>query len=133
MKTNELMLGDWVIHGFGFNGKVTEIDLNVVTIYDQGLDDGDGHCEVTFAWNEVKPIPITAEILKKNFDVQCDSYTYYTDYTELEIREYTDGLWEVVIDEIEMSGLPTWKMYVSNVHELQHALRLCGIDKEIII
>lgn len=80
----------------------------------------------------LEPIPLTAEILEKNFTQHSRyKYDYCTDYFDLYITEYTDGLWCITVDEIEMGGLPTWKMYVSDVHELQHALRLCRIEKEI--
>lgn len=63
--------------------------------------------------------------------MEGECFGLYDDYYEVEITEYTDGLWQVQVNEIEMGNLPTWRMYVSNVHELQHALRLCKIDKEI--
>ena len=53
------------------------------------------------------------------------------DKIKIYIREHTDGLWKVDVDEIEIGGIRSWRMYVSNVHELQHAIRLCKIDKEI--
>lgn len=87
--------------------------------------------------DEITPIPLTAEILEKNFLTQRGEWTepvlyfFGDDYIEIYIKEYTEGIWEVVIDEVEMSCLPSWRMYVSNVHQLQHALRLCNIDKEI--
>ena len=84
--------------------------------------------------------PITEQILDKNFKdiaephqmIYGGRWVYYDEYFEVEITEYTDGLWQVQVDEIEMSGLPTWRMYVSNVHELQQALRLANVKKEII-
>lgn len=89
---------------------------------------------------DFSPIPLTEEILKKNFNFDPNNsegafehYWWSNDYIEVTITEYTDGLWKVEVDEIEMADLPTWKMYVSHVHELQHALRLCGIDKEITL
>lgn len=138
MKATDLMLGDLVIHGFGEAGTITEICQNSVVIKANSFDVGDGMNEVSFAINELKPIPLTAEILAKNFnsteipDDPYGAYFYESDeYIEVYIKEYTDGLWEVVVDEIEFSSLPTWKMYVSNVHQLQHALRLCNISKKI--
>ena len=128
MKATEVMLGDWVmladpIHN-GENVQVKEIHANDYITVDGGIVP------------MFEPIPLTAEILEKNFNsienlpYRC-RYYYNTDYTEVDITEYTDGIWQVVVDEVEMSCLPTWKMYVSYVHELQHALRLVGILKEI--
>lgn len=78
------------------------------------------------------PIPITSEILEKNFTYDTyGAYFFGGDYIEVYIKEYNDGLWRVEVDEIEMSSLPTWRMFVSNVNELQYALRLAGIEKTI--
>lgn len=128
MKPNEVMIGDWV-----FN----EVPCYVTAIYPNGTMDCQGD-DWAISTDRVDPIPLTKEILEKNFEVTDDvvygkHYGYYTDYMEVDIYEYTEGIWQIRLDEIEMSGLPTWKMYVSNVHELQHALRLCGIEKEIEI
>ena len=131
MKANELMIGDLVqvpclidnVEHYDAWCKVKQLrdcDLDVI-----------GFKELKY--NEIMPIPLTAEILEKNFN-GADPYGIYffgDEYIEVYIREYTDGLWRVEVDEVEMGGLPTWKMYVSNIHELQHALRLAGVEKEI--
>ena len=125
MRAEELMIGDLVIHGFGHNGKVTAIDTNTLTVYDKGFDDGDGHCEVTFAWNEINPIPLTHEILAQNgLERIC------TDYYDLDVYEANDGLWRVDYTSLEFSGFDE-SVVVSFVHELQHFLRHVGINKDI--
>ena len=130
MKANEVMIGDWVMLtdpiNNGENVQVKEIHVDDYITVDGGIVP------------MFEPIELTDEILAKNFVVTDDvvygkHYVYYTDYIEVDIYEYTEGIWQIRLDEIEMSGLPTWKMYVENVHQLQHALRLCGINKEIII
>lgn len=119
MKANELMIGDWVLD------KKTNQPYKIIGTNDLLFHD------------DYSPIPLTAEILEKNFLTQRGEWTepvlyfFGDEYIEVCIKEYTDGIWEVVIDEVEMSCLPTWKMFVCNVHELQHALQLCNIDKEI--
>ena len=128
MKANELMIGDWVM----FNNGTDQVQ----EIY--GLA-GNAYLKEygTIDVSKLSPIPLTAEILEKNFLTQRGEWTepvlyfFGDDYIEVSIKEYTEGIWEVVIDEVEMSCLPSWRMYVSDVHQLQHALRLCGIDKEI--
>ncbi len=49
---NNLKVGDKVIHAFGGIGIVTVKDEQIYTVKDKGFDDGDGRCEVSFAWNE---------------------------------------------------------------------------------
>lgn len=59
---------------------------------------------------EATPIPLIAEILEKNgFDVYCES----------------EGVFYVKV-ESESAKIEKWFTYA---HELQHALRLCGLHK----
>ena len=148
MKANELMceslmIGDWFNFLIDIEGGDTEYDpkneiYQPMQVDSIGLGAATSEEGVTNAANQLQPIPLTTEILEKNFkskELPDDPYGAYffggNDYIEVYIKEYTDGLWQVEIDEIEMDGLPCWRMYVSDLYELQHALRLCGIDKEI--
>ena len=119
MKPEELMIGDLVIHGFGGIGKITEIDSKTVVIKDDGFDTGDGMNEVSFALNELIPIPITPEILEKNGWFPLDEYRYEGDIALAKGRDYF--------------RLKNTTICINSVHELQHVLRLCGINKEIEI
>ena len=125
MKANELMIGDWV--------ELTDPINNGEKVQVKEIH-GDGYITVDGAITKMfESIPLTAEILERNFN-GADPYGFYffgDEYIEVYIKEYTDGLWRVEVDEVEMSGLPSWRMYVSDVHQLQHALRLCEIEKEI--
>ena len=92
-------------------------------------------CGITLAESHLlKPIPLTPEILEKN---------------GLEIDKYKGGFFPACFKEdenydveIEMKGEEIawsincgeyWIKRLNYVHELQHALRLCGINKEIEI
>lgn len=72
------------------------------------------------------PIPLTPEILEKNGFEEFDGWRIL-DMDDVEIR------W--IGTTLEISGshgnmeLPN----VQCIHELQHALRLCRIDKEIVL
>lgn len=131
MKANELMIGDWVSL-FQGNPDGSNCNVQVSYIGEYGEVGINGCGEYTSAnCHLLFPIHLTSEILEKNFTF--DHYGFYFfggDYHEVYIKECANGLWRVEADEI-MSGLPTWKMFVSNLHELQHAMRLCGINKEI--
>ena len=48
----KMKVGDRVRHAFGGIGIVTEKERNCYTVRDKGFDQGDGMCEVSFAWNE---------------------------------------------------------------------------------
>lgn len=135
MKATELMVGDLVIHGFGGIGKITEIDSKTVVIKDDGFDTGDGMNEVSFALNELTPIPLTPEILEQNgFVKQAYDGWLISEENGRGLIEYRtdcfDGLLRINYNKKPFSKL---MVKVKYIHELQHALRLCGIDKEITI
>lgn len=147
MKENELMVGDWV---YGctdpyspdeeqkkFPVKVIRIDLDG-DIYTMGQNPSDDPYDDEW-WN-IEPIPITPEILEKNFEkrevrILVGTKTHYclgNDYFDLAVSEYTDSIWEVEYTNCE-AHFPLIRNLVGYVHELQHALRLCGITREITI
>ena len=71
------------------------------------------------------PIPITPEILEKNGiskTYESDEYAVYKG-EGFGVTEYYTELWE--FDRHRN------RLMIRNVHQLQHALRLAGIEKEI--
>lgn len=85
----------------------------------------------------ISSIPITAEILEKNglFRHEED-----TDNPELIVlsnhfilaRTYIDvDWWRVLIYDEELASRALFNGIIYSVHQLQHALRLAGVDKEI--
>ena len=126
MEAKDLMIGDWVrIPHINKIGKVYRID--------RANGKGNGFAAVIagdFHESLLEPIPLTDEILKQNgfkyFHKNYASLGYEHPF-QLKMNEWPDenglgGLW-TICDMVE----------IRYVHELQHALRLCGIDKEIII
>lgn len=145
MKTHEWMIGDWVYVPHNGNathyGRITailpsgtiEVDLNGNT--------------VLCSSGSVEPIPLTTEILEKNGFL-------FDGLQEFRIAEWgKDGKKEysVAVCPIQPSN-ERWNKdctgfsvetstssisYIGKtnvyVHELQHTLRLCGIEKEIIL
>lgn len=65
------------------------------------------------------PIPLTAEILEKNFPEPTDGLTWFPEEGGFNCHTYVPKC------EINAFGIFTY------VHQLQHALRLCGIEKTI--
>lgn len=139
MTNEELCIGDKIIHGFGGIGIVTAIDKSVVTVYDKGLDDGDGHCEVTFAYNEILGIPLTEEILEKN------GYKAFVPFDKIKYWKSPDGRIELFNNEEMMNTDNKWSVHVDNsdmqsigyfectyFHELQQFLRLCKFNVNMI-
>ena len=117
MRAKDLMIGDWVydiiLQGY------TKVEVLTLSGIKGTIHDNVWH-EKTF-----EPIPLTPEILEKNgFGEQ---------------RFERMSVWSILGFSIELD-FSTWKYYwangdveISSVHELQHALRLCGITKEIQI
>lgn len=131
MKANELMLGDLVLLFGETPARVDAIgDIEVYVYEEKRGEDWHVGCE------HIKPIPITPEILEKNGfapvgdgimqeKVQRFYVWYDTGKNELgiEIGENTY--------EEEIGTRIILNININSVHDLQHALRLCGIEKEI--
>ena len=111
MKATELMIGDWVY----CYGKLTKISLltNADII---ATEIGDGI---------ITPIPLTSEILEKNGVIDKD---------KVSCQEMTKGLLYSRNENsysisILFQNKVAFVMAAQYVHELQHALRLCGLNK----
>lgn len=123
LKISDLSVGDWVYHDF------YEVDMRVVTIYGDNerviAESSSGH-GVTCHLDHFTPIPITAEILEKNGvhrTCEDDKYAIFRG-DRLWAVKYSDRDWELTIP-------PVCHVDIKYAHQLQHALRLAGVDKEI--
>ena len=123
MKANELMIGDYIM----FNKNIyiiEEISKKgwVHLIYN---DRSEGRVEISsdYILDTITPIPLTAEILEKNEFEKCKipeiEYIGWrlNEEFSVELNAVDDFVWNDV--------------HIAYVHQLQHALRLCRIDKEI--
>lgn len=132
LKISDLSVGDWVRYR-GLDYQVKEIDglLNRVRL----VGNKEQRVENT---NSIHPIPITAEILEKNGWSNDGMYAilridehlhleYY--YHEHRLRKWYCGVdeWQ---NHAKVSDI-TFAAHCYSVHQLQHALRLAGVDKEI--
>lgn len=127
MKPTELMIGDLVTF------KDCQNDANPIIIKIWQINaDGDSFAFVD-GWNaldeisiddDVVGIPLTAEILEKNGFISGEFYA------ELLISD-----WQIMSDCKRFAARNDrgWHIDIlcEYVHELQHALHLCGINKEI--
>ena len=142
MKANELMIGDWVQTPNGCR-RVEELSSKNVI-----MEWSDYGCTV----EDVLPIPLTKEILEKNgFKIvygfgYSDKYPtlgwgYHNgihDYCSIDVTFYDttiNGVSHLVkINRNSASGDGINTVHncdIDYVHQLQHAIRLCGIEKEI--
>ena len=125
MTVKDLMIGDFVLTPIGKIAKVSEIssiDNEIGVFFTTPAD------EDVFDITEIKPIPLTREILKKNgfkgdsvmthhFMEDGEIYNFY--FKEMFDENGEQNAWGTNICGV----LPSIILYV---HELQHCLRLIG-------
>lgn len=134
LKIRDLSVGDWVQNNYGNYVKVVGMWQGCNFNYQVDIL-RDGKIG-TIAPCNIHPIPITAEILEKNGwrviekEVLGDEYEYdgekrvWDDYS-IDICETKPGVfWYSWRSEYFM-----WRL--EYVHQLQHLIRLAGLDKEI--
>ena len=130
MKANELMVGDWVrvkapyfkknkayrvveVREHGYNGEAT---ANIE------LPDEDEEASMTGEY--IIGIPITPEILEKNGFIYND-LPFVQGWEQFGLTLFPGG------NGFRITCGQNVAMVIDSVHELQHALRLCGIEKNI--
>ncbi len=124
MKTKELMIGDWVKQKHsGLLLKVCAIEPPYVR-----AEGEDGH----FHEDTIEPIEITTEFLEKNFARCGGDFGIFDVFYDLYITNLQDGMWTLEYHSCEFN-IPYQRVHVSWVHELQHFLTHCGIDKGLIM
>lgn len=139
MKAKELMIGDWVKviepdRYAGAQGTILSLTSQEGGYYEINISDVNYGYLTTDVFNEdIEPIPITKEILEKNGfekDARNESYYKWNWYILQDNVSYDMETW--IVRLFKASDL-TFCHPIGYVHELQHALRLCEIDKEIVL
>lgn len=127
MKTRELQIGDWLHYKGKFNAfpfKVESITKNKVGYYAEPND----HRMYYLSLSDCESIPLTPEILENNGFVFMTGLWYLRTKERKPIQiVFKDN--NVITLSINATPVPIGLKYV---HQLQHALRLCGIKKEIV-
>lgn len=131
MKANELMIGDWV------NYLILNISAKVEDIMSTGrlgirFTDSNGKAGYIHGIIKelVKPIPLTAEILEKNGFWSQHNVGYVMEEHENEIiYDLLDYKLRILKNREQILNLESFGDMC--VHELQHALRLVGVEKKI--
>lgn len=125
MRIEELSVGDWVRAWRGICYRVVGIYLTPageIVSLQRGEDTGQCYCK------HIKPIPITPEILEENGFVEIRGDFVATNngiYANVEVRENRYSL------EVSSDGRIIIACDIKSVHQLQHALRLARVGKEI--
>lgn len=144
MKPTELMMGDWlrvsdvptnIESKIGKCGKVAKLEQyhnysGIAIKFDNELDTY--FCEKE---EELESIPLTPEILKKSgFEhlvTEEDSDSF--DGAQGDLCYVFNKTPEGYMSCVDMTHSFTITGRIKYVHELQHILRLCGIEKEIVL
>lgn len=149
LRSIDLMIGDWVQNPLGWKAQVQSIRY-VNTIKDEwewlikiGINNEtfQDHLSLT----EIEPIPLTPEILWKNGWIhEFDKKDYMVKYDLAVEGKNCWMMWAVKEHNLDIQRqdekLDFYNLKVQRVcmpcdfvHQLQNALRLCGIEKEITI
>lgn len=142
MKANELMIGDWVEPR---QCMTPTVYCKIEGIYPDGTVHLD-KAEMLFTLDELTPVPLTPEILEKNgFEIGYSSILTADGFKKLPVYKYKNNKQAqsirhnlikvcVCLDgskyDVEF-GIGSHILDLEYVHEFQHALRLCGIEKTI--
>ena len=132
MKANDVMVGDWVYcKAHKKNGRVYRID--------QANGKGNGWIAVIdgdFHESRIEPILLTPKILENNcFTDYGESWFIPTQKNDVHIRigfHRRDSEIDIY-DEHHLSFRRSFEPNKLYVHNLQQALRICGIEKEIVL
>ena len=132
VEAKDLMIGDWVLIDT-YPEKVKLIGETLIKVWNR-----DDSIDV----DDVLPIPLTAEILEKNGFKVRNRYIW-------EQRDDSCCVKVSIAPNIEIDGeildehppvlleaddvLFSFNVIVEYVHDLQFAMRLCGVEKEIIL
>jgi len=129
MNCNDLMLGDLV------QGHLPNTPSKVVGIPNEYriavITPGGAYMELSI--DDFLPIPLTPEILKKSGFSQdpLNGHIFIFHEKSGEVIYYECGpKYGLTIDN-QLATIQDLK--INYVHELQHALRLCGIEKDITL
>ena len=115
MDVEDLMVGD-LVNVSGKSVKITKDDLATMLIF---LDDD----------SKIDPIPLTSDILVKNGFDKDERSKYFHVYTLNINGSYDFDICWSSVNGFSYEG----DCMLTYVHQLQHLLRLAGIEKEIVI
>lgn len=135
MNIRNLSIGDWV------KVDIYPTPRRVMRVNMEWSDDGGSVYLMgvarKFGISVIDPIPLTPEILEKNGFVKESE----VGYEQFEWRE--NGSVAITLNRDSFSkseafvlatfkiGINGWLLKIEHVHQLQHAIRLAGLDKEI--
>lgn len=140
LNCQDLMVGDW-FKSVDYNSpfRITAIYDDVVQTQADYQSEIDGNWYSEAEIKDLVPIPLTEEILVKNGfsykhkEETCSTCSYHHwqlvgEYLALDDCQYWRKEKKDDLPRFRIAGID-----VNYVHQLQHLLRLCGIEKQLTI
>ena len=139
MDVRDLMIGDFIFSKGNEIHTVQGLDEDVNGRWWYYSPEHQSWCAV----DEAKPIPLTPEILEKNGFTEVKTYYPYPTYECREIEKCVIRIafpqnsdktkFNKTFYEIDSEWCFIEHINCEFVHELQHAPKLCGINKQIVL
>ena len=130
----DLMVGDLVYNHRKWECPVVEILSDGATVIARHYG------KETFRYEDLSPIPLTKEILEKN-GFSYERMTFAR--CDWDVYKLSNELYFAICGDIIVCGYYNGNrdnpdtiepiLNIRYVHELQHALKLCGVKKEIVL
>ena len=121
MKSTDLMIDDWVLYE-GSPRKIVLLDDAGLALLRPGED-----AEIIVK-RDLRPVPLTPEILKNN------GFENFGDYYDIPDPSLViKAVANTFVIGHSINGDFEGFIAIDYVHDLQHALKLCGIEKEIVL
>ena len=126
LTSKDLMIGDWVLtldptHEEKVQAQIWAIEEGQTSIL---VKKDITNWFVDIEW--IEPIPLNPEILEKN-GFEYNEHPFVQGWEQFGLTLYHGG------DGYRVNCGQNVALQLDSVHQLQHALRLCGIEKEITI
>lgn len=123
MKASDICVGDWVYVVRGYDKhhtieKIKGVIADEDEPYPVTISTGE-----TVSLNDIKPIPLTSDILVKNGFKHSMPHNDWTN-SDCNFYLYEGG---------NGYRISNTDIKLDYVHQLQHVLRLCGVEKELTI
>lgn len=124
MKANELMIGDWL----WYRGQFNDFPFKVELITKRKVGYHSEPCENKMHYlrlHECQPIPLTTDILEENFPDDNDGVVWR--------KWWKNDKPFYHVECMPLNGTRIIIPFAQYVHQLQHAMNLSGIEKEITL
>ena len=136
LTAKDLMIGDWVLCVDSTHKNKTYAQIDAIEEGQMCILVKKDKCNWFLDISYIEAIPLTAEILDKNFEQHpFDDYPYYDIKNDLHIRNAYDSIYlaQWIDTDTSLYQVPHYILDINYIHELQHILHQLGLNKEIVL